>query len=135
MEYFNTFGGNPVSCAIGTEVLRVISEEHLQENALETGNYLKSELKKMQKEFSVIGDVRGQGLFLGIELTDAELNPQTDKAAYLANRMKELGILMSTDGLDANVMKIKPPLVFSRSHADLLLETLQRVFREDKMQL
>jgi 4-aminobutyrate aminotransferase-like enzyme len=135
MEYFNTFGGNPVSCAIGTEVLRVIREEHLQENALETGNYLKAELGKMQKEFPVIGDVRGQGLFLGIELTDGDLNPQTDKAAYLANRMKELGILMSTDGKDVNVIKIKPPLVFSRSHADQLLEALQRVFREDFMQL
>lgn len=135
MEYFNTFGGNPVSCAIGTEVLRVIRDEGLQENALKTGNYLKTELKKMQQEFPVIGDVRGQGLFLGIELTDRELIPQTDKAAYLANRMKELGILMSTDGLDVNVMKIKPPMVFSRSHADILLEALQRVFREDYMQL
>jgi len=135
MEYFNTFGGNPVSCAIGTEVLRVIREEKLQENALVTGNYLKAELKKMQKEFPVIGDVRGKGLFLGIELTDADLNPQTDKAAYLANRMKELGILMSTDGKDINVMKIKPPIVFSLSHADMLLEALQQVFREDFMQL
>jgi 4-aminobutyrate aminotransferase-like enzyme len=135
MEYFNTFGGNPVSCAIGTEVLRVVREEKLQENALAIGNYLKSELRNMQKDFPVIGDVRGQGLFLGIELTDSDLNPQTDKAAYLANRMKELGILMSTDGKDVNVMKIKPPLVFSLEHADQLLHTLQRVFREDFMQL
>jgi 4-aminobutyrate aminotransferase-like enzyme/Ser/Thr protein kinase RdoA (MazF antagonist) len=135
MEYFNTFGGNPVSSAIGTEVLRVIREEGLRENALETGSYLKTELIKMQKEFPVIGDVRGQGLFLGIELCDRELNPQTEKAAYLANRMKELGILMSTDGKDVNVMKIKPPMVFSRGHADQLLEALKRVFREDFMQL
>jgi 4-aminobutyrate aminotransferase-like enzyme len=133
MEYFNTFGGNPVSCAIGTEVLRVIRKESLQENALETGNYLKTELKKMQKEFPIIGDVRGRGLFLGIELTDSDLNPQTDKATYLANRMKELGILMSTDGKDMNVMKIKPPMVFFRRHADQLLEALQRVLREDFM--
>lgn len=135
MEYFNTFGGNPVSCAIGTEVLRVVKEEGLQENALETGFYLKQELHNMQGEFPVIGDVRGKGLFLGIELTDKELNPQTEKAAYLANRMKELGILMSTDGREVNVMKIKPPMVFSRTHADLLLESLQRVLREDFMQL
>ena len=134
MEYFNTFGGNPVSCAIGTEVLRVIREEKLQENALKTGNYLKAELRKMQKEFPVIGDVRGEGLFLGIELTDRDLNPQTEKAAYLANRMKELGILMSTDGKDMNVIKIKPPIVFSKVHADELLRALQRVFREDFMQ-
>jgi 4-aminobutyrate aminotransferase-like enzyme/Ser/Thr protein kinase RdoA (MazF antagonist) len=133
MEYFNTFGGNPVSCAIGTEVLRVIREESLQENALKTGNYLKAELRRMQNEFPVIGDVRGQGLFLGIELTDGELNPQTEKAAYLANRMKELGILMSTDGKNVNVMKIKPPMVFSEDNANQLLEGLQRVFREDFM--
>lgn len=135
MEYFNTFGGNPVSSAIGAEVLRVVREESLQENALKTGNYLKTELREMQREFPVIGDVRGQGLFLGIELTDGELNPQTDKAAYLANRMMELGILMSTDGKDVNVMKIKPPIVFSKKHADQLLESLQLVFRENFMQL
>ena len=135
MEYFNTFGGNPVSCAIGTEVLRVIREEGLQENALAVGNYLKEELTKMQQEFPIIGEVRGQGLFLGIELTDKDLNPQTAKAAYLADRMKELGILMSTDGKDVNVMKIKPPIVFSRSQANILLEALKQVFKEDFMQL
>jgi 4-aminobutyrate aminotransferase-like enzyme/Ser/Thr protein kinase RdoA (MazF antagonist) len=134
MEYFNTFGGNPVSCAIGTEVLRVVRDEKLMENALKTGNYLKKELSKMQKDFPVIGDVRGRGLFLGIELTDPDLHPETEKAAYLANRMKELGILMSTDGKDVNVMKIKPPMVFSRNHADLLLAALHRVFQEDFMQ-
>ena len=89
----------------------------------------------MQQEFPIIGEVRGQGLFLGIELTDKDLNPQTAKAAYLADRMKELGILMSTDGKDVNVMKIKPPIVFSRSHADILLGALKRVFKEDYMQL
>jgi 4-aminobutyrate aminotransferase-like enzyme len=116
-------------------VLRVVRDEKLQENALHTGNYLKAELVNMQKEFPVIGQVRGQGLFLGIELCDRVLNPQTHKAAYLANRMKELGILMSTDGRDVNVMKIKPPMVFYRKHADHLLEALRRVFREDFMQL
>ena len=135
MEYFNTFGGNQVSCAIGAEVLRVVKEEKLQENALSVGNYLKAELTKMQQEFPIIGEVRGQGLFLGIELCDQELNPKTEKAAYLADRMKELGILMSTDGKDVNVMKIKPPIVFSRSQADMLLGALKRVFKEDFMQL
>jgi len=134
MEYFNTFGGNPVSCAIGTEVLRVIKEEGLQEHALRVGDYLKEELTKMQGEFPLIGDVRGQGLFLGIELTGPDMSPQTQKAAYLANRMKQRGILMSTDGKDVNVMKIKPPLVFARKHADQVLENLRRVFREDYMQ-
>ena len=133
MEYFNTFGGNPVSCAIGKEVLHVIMEEKLRENALQVGNYLKSELVKMQREFSIIGDVRGQGLFLGIELADESRNPLTEKAAYLANRMRDLGILMSTDGKDDNVLKIKPPLIFSRENADELLSGLRTVMHEDFM--
>ncbi len=133
MEYFNTFGGNPVSCAIGLEVLRVIREEGLQENALRVGNYLKEKLRELQKEFSVIGDVRGQGLFLGIELADENKNPQGAKAAYLVNRMKELGVLMSTDGPDNNVLKIKPPPVFSLENARELLDKLRMVFNEDFM--
>ncbi len=133
MEYFNTFGGNPVSCAIGNEVLRIIKDERLQENALEIGNYLKTLLNKMKEEFPVIGDIRGQGLFLGIELADQSKNPLTEKAAYLANRMKELGVLMSTDGKDNNVLKIKPPMVFSKENANELLSALRTVFQEDFM--
>jgi 4-aminobutyrate aminotransferase-like enzyme/Ser/Thr protein kinase RdoA (MazF antagonist) len=135
MEYFNTFGGNPVSCAIGKTVLQVVREEGLKENALSTGNYLKDQLSKLQKEFPIIGDVRGQGLFLGFELVDQDLSPQGDKATYLANRMKELGILMSTDGKDNNVLKIKPPLVFSKENADELLRRLETVLSEDFMRL
>lgn len=134
MEYFNTFGGNPVSCAIGKEVLQVIRKEGLQENARIVGSYLKSQLKLLQSEFPVIGDVRGQGLFLGLELTDPQMNPLTQQTAYLARRMMELGILMSTDGRDENVLKIKPPMVFSQAHADRLLSALMTVFREDFMQ-
>ena len=133
MEYFNTFGGNPVSCAIGREVLSVIKDEKLQENALRIGNYLKSELEKLQKDFPVIGDVRGQGLFLGVELCDEHKNPLTEMAAYLVNRMKELGILMSTDGKDDNVLKIKPPMVFSDDNADELLAGLRTILYEDFM--
>ncbi len=133
MEYFNTYGGNPVSCAIGQEVLQVIREESLQENALRVGNYLKSELLKVQEEFEVIGDIRGRGLFLGIELADRTRTPLTEKAAYLVNRMKELGILMSTDGRQNNVLKIKPPMVFSRENADELIMALRTVLEEDFM--
>ena len=82
-----------------------------------------------------MGDIRGQGLFLGIELTNHSMNPLKEKAAHLANRMKELGILMSTDGKDENVLKIKPPLVFSMVHADLLLTNLRKVLNEDFMKL
>lgn len=133
MEYFNTFGGNPVSCAIGREVLRVIKDEKLQQNALKVGNYLKSGLQNLQKDFPVIGEIRGQGLFLGFELADKNKKPLTDKATYLANRMKELGILMSTDGKDNNVLKIKPPIVFSEENAYELLFRLKIVFTEDFM--
>lgn len=133
MEYFNTFGGNPVSCAIGTEVLRVIKHERLQENAMLGGNYLKSGLLNLQKEFPIIGHVRGQGLFLGFELVDQNKNPLAEHATYLANRMKDLGILMSTDGKDHNVLKIKPPMVFSMDNANELISRLKTVLAEDFM--
>ncbi|NPD86839.1 aminotransferase class III-fold pyridoxal phosphate-dependent enzyme, partial [Lentimicrobium sp. L6] len=133
MEYFNTFGGNPVSCAIGREVLRVVKDEKLQQNALEVGEYLKSELEVLSKDFPIIGNVRGQGLFLGFELVDENKNPLPEKAAYLANRMKDLGILMSTDGKDVNVLKIKPPMVFSKENAEELIKRLKVIFTEDFM--
>ena len=133
MEYFNTFGGNPVSCAIATEVLRTVKKEKLQENALKVGEYLKSELTKLSKEFPIIGDVRGQGLFLGIELVDGKLNPLADQTDYLANRMKDHGILMSTDGPDHNVLKIKPPIVFTKENAKELLFYLKKILNEDFM--
>lgn len=133
MEYFNTFGGNPVSCTIANSVLTVVKEEGLQQNALEVGNYLKDGLKVLQKDYPIIGDVRGKGLFLGFELVDARLSPLSAQAKYLANRMKEHGILMSTDGPDNNVLKIKPPMVFNKSQADLLLKYLRKILAEDFM--
>lgn len=135
MEYFNTFGGNPVSCAIMYEVLKVVKEERLQENALEVGNFLKTKLKALSKKFPILSDIRGKGLFLGIELTDQALHPLPEKTAYLANRMRDLGILMSVDGADHNVLKIKPPLVFSIANAEQLLMGLEKILEEDYMQL
>jgi len=135
MEYFNTFGGNPVSCAIATEVLRVVKREQLQENALNVGEFLKSELTVLSKKYTIIGDVRGQGLFLGIELVDANMNPLADQTDYLANRMKDHGILMSTDGPDHNVLKIKPPIVFTKENAIELIFYLKKIFTEDFMQV
>ncbi|MEP0266559.1 aminotransferase class III-fold pyridoxal phosphate-dependent enzyme [Dokdonia sp.] len=135
MEYFNTFGGNPVSCAIATKVLQTVKQEKLQENALEVGNYLKSELTSLAKKFPIIGDVRGQGLFLGVELVDTHKNPLAPQTDYLANRMKDYGILMSTDGPDHNVLKIKPPMVFTKENAEELVSYLGLIFNEDFMQL
>jgi 4-aminobutyrate aminotransferase-like enzyme/Ser/Thr protein kinase RdoA (MazF antagonist) len=133
MEYFNTFGGNPVSCAIGLAVLDVLEDEHLQENALHVGTYLQSRLRDLMMQHPLIGDVRGLGLFIGIELVlnRETLEPAPAQASYVANRMRERGILLSTDGPFHNVLKIKPPLVFSRANADFLIETLDGILRED----
>lgn len=133
MEYFNTFGGNPVSCAIGAEVIRTIKKEKLQENAYNVGTYLKNELKKLSEEFPIIGNVRGQGLFLGIELVNNKLKPLAAQTDYLANRMKEYGILMSTDGPDHNVLKIKPPIVFTKENAEELIFYLRKICNDDFM--
>jgi 4-aminobutyrate aminotransferase-like enzyme len=135
MEYFNTFGGNPVSCAIGAEVLRVVKREKLQAHALEIGTYLKKELRTMALDFSIIGDVRGQGLFLGIELVNGKMEPMAAQTDYLANRMKDHGILMSTDGPDHNVLKIKPPMVFSMENAKELIFYLRKILAEDFMKV
>lgn len=133
MEYFNTFGGNPVSCAIGTAVLRVVKDEKLQQNALEIGAYLKTTLNELAEEFPIIGDVRGQGLFLGIEFVDKEMRPLAAHADYTINRMKDHGILMSTDGPDNNVLKIKPPIVFTKDNAEELIFYLKKILAEDFM--
>jgi len=133
MEFFNTFGGNPVSCAIGSAVLQTVKEEKLQENALKVGAFLKEQLLSLASDFPIIGDVRGQGFFLGIELVDAQKKPLPKQTNYLINRMKSYGILMSSDGLDHNVLKIKPPLVFSKENAIQLLYYLRKVVAEDFM--
>ena len=133
MEYFNTFGGNPVSCAIGTEVLQTVKRDKLQDKALEVGSFIKNELNKLKKDFSIIGDVRGIGFFLGIELVDSQKIPLPKQTSYLVNRMKEQGILMSSDGPDQNVLKIKPPMVFSFVDAKELIRCLKIVLKEDFM--
>ena len=134
MEFFNTFGGNPVSCAIAHEVLEVIEEEKLQENALTIGSFLKSGLRDLAKQHPILGDVRGQGLFLGVEFVDKDLQPLAAEADYVINRMKTYGVLLSTDGPDHNVIKIKPPLVFSMQDAHYFLNHLSLVLLEDYIQ-
>jgi ethanolamine-phosphate phospho-lyase len=132
MEYFNSFGGNPVSCAVGHAVLNVIEEEGLQKNAKDVGFYLKSLLNELKEKYSIIGDVRGFGLFLGIELVrdPQSLEPADKEVDQIVNSMKEKGILISTDGPDHNVLKIKPPLVFTKDNAIQLVETLNGVLNE-----
>ncbi len=133
MEYFNTFGGNPVSCAIGLAVLDVIAEEGLQNNARRVGLHLLTRLRDLATRRPLIGDVRGLGLFLGIELVRdrTTLEPAGEEAGYVANRMRERGVLLSTDGPFHNVLRIKPPLVFTMQDADLLVATLDQALGED----
>jgi 4-aminobutyrate aminotransferase-like enzyme len=137
MEYFNTFGGNPVSCAIGMAVMDVIENEGLQENAIETGGRLLDGLKGLMDKYPLIGDVRGLGLYIGVELvTDREtLNPATGQADYIINRLQDHGILISTDGPLENVLKIKPPIVFSAKNADQFVDVLDKVLKEDCLQI
>ncbi len=131
MEYFNTFGGNPVSCAAGLAVLNVIEEENLQANALATGNLIMDGARDLQEKFEFIGNVRGLGLYIGIELVKdrVTLEPAADEASLIVNRMRDLGILLSTDGPLHNVIKIKPPIVFSHSNVDLFLDRFEQVMQ------
>ena len=135
MEYFNTFGGNPVSCRIGLAVLDVIEEEGLQEHARRVGERLIAGLKGLVERHPIVGDARGTGLFQGIELvTDREsLEPAPRHASHLVERMRDRGILLSTDGPLHNVVKIKPPLVFDEKDADRLVNTLDEVLGEDAL--
>jgi len=120
-EFFSSFGGNPVSCAIGLSVLEVIENEKKQEHALQTGEYFKKQLGSLQMKHKTIGDIRGHGLFLGIEMIDGEGQPNTELAGLLKNRLREQFILVGTDGPYDNVIKIKPPLAFNKSDVDQLV--------------
>ena len=129
MEYFNSFGGNPVSCAIGHAVLDIIEEEELQKNAYKLGNIMLSMLMELKEKHDLIGDVRGKGLFVGIELISdlKSLEPAGDMANHIVDQMKDRGILLSTDGPDHNVIKIKPPMVFNNDNALFLVENLDDI--------
>jgi 4-aminobutyrate aminotransferase-like enzyme/Ser/Thr protein kinase RdoA (MazF antagonist) len=133
MEFFSTYGGNQVSCAAGMAVLDVIKKDELQKNALEIGTYLMQQLESIAETHQSIGDVRGSGLFIGVELVrDREtLEPATKEAKYLIERLRDLGVLLSTDGPYNNVLKIKPPLVFSREDADFMVQALDKILSED----
>jgi len=126
MEWFNTFGGNPVSCAAGMAVLDVIEHEGLLANARTTGGHLLRRFTELALRHHAIGDVRGEGLYLGLDLvTDRTTKtPATTLAADVANRLRERGVLVSTDGPHDNVIKIKPPLVFGIAEANLLCAEL-----------
>lgn len=126
MEFFSSFGGNPVSCEIGNAVLDIIDEEHLQQNAHEVGIYFLTQLNNLKAIYPIIADVRGQGLFIGIELLK-DNQPATEETKRIVEEMKNNQILLSVDGPDNNVIKIKPPIIFEKEHVDFVCHTLKKV--------
>jgi 4-aminobutyrate aminotransferase-like enzyme/Ser/Thr protein kinase RdoA (MazF antagonist) len=132
MEFFSTFGGNPVACAAGLAVLDVLREENLQQNALAVGTEWLSDLWQLQAKHPLIGDVRGLGLFLGIDLVlNRETRaPATRQASYVVNRLREEGILAGTDGPHHNVIKLRPPLCFTLADANQFTSALNSILSE-----
>ena len=123
--YFNTFGGNPVSCAAGLAVLEVMEVEALQQNALKMGNYLHEKLLALRQQVPVLGKPHGSGLLQGIDVLSANGAPDADLAGRVMNHMRQNGVLIGTTGPYNNVLKIRPPLVFNQEHAEILLAVLR----------
>lgn len=130
--YFNTFGGNPVSCAVGMAVLDVLEQENLLDNAVDTGAYLAAGLRELQARHEIIGDIRHKGLFFGVELVQDRdsKEPAATAANKLINEMRQCGVLLGRIGKYDNVLKLRPPLVFSHGNADLLLTTLDECLQK-----
>ncbi|MBI1330249.1 MAG: aminotransferase class III-fold pyridoxal phosphate-dependent enzyme [Alphaproteobacteria bacterium] len=128
-RYFNTFAGNPVSCAAGMAVLDVLTEQKLLENARDVGAYMKAGIAGLAEKHAVIGDVRGAGLFLGVELVNDRKTkePASEVCTRVVNGLREKRVLISSTGPDVNILKIRPPLVFSRANADQFLSALDDV--------
>ncbi|MGE3874835.1 MAG: aminotransferase class III-fold pyridoxal phosphate-dependent enzyme, partial [Parvibaculaceae bacterium] len=126
MEYFNTFGGNPVSCAVGLKVLEIIARDRLRDNAKAVGDYLLARFRDMQERHECIGDVRGMGLFLGLDLVEDRSSKAyaTELANRVVNLAREEGVLIGTDGPYDNVVKMRPAMIFTRREADLLCDVL-----------
>ena len=132
-EFFSSFGGNPVSCTIGKAVLEVMEEEGLQQQALEVGEFLTSELNTIAADSPLIREVRGSGLFLGIEFAQIPGNNATKNALYLCNELRNRGVLTGLDGPGNTVLKIKPPLVFNTTNARQLVEETGKIMRKIKV--
>lgn len=132
MEFFNTFGGNPVSCAIGNAVLGVIHKEGLQAHAQNVGEFMIKKLTELQQHFDLIGDVRGLGLFLGVELVENRQTkePAGQKAKEIVEFCKQHRILLSTEGKFYNIIKIKPPLAFSKKDAEQFIEVFTKALQQ-----
>jgi 4-aminobutyrate aminotransferase-like enzyme/Ser/Thr protein kinase RdoA (MazF antagonist) len=131
-EFFSTFGGSTLSCVIGKEVLDIVDDEGLMENARVVGGYLLERLRALQSAHEIIGDVRGLGLFIGVELVEdrASMKEAPHFAAYVKNRLRELRILIGTEGPADNILKIRPPLTFDREGVDVTVRALEEILGE-----
>ncbi len=129
-RYFNTFAGSPVACAAGMAVLDIIEDEHLMENAHTVGCHLKDGFKILSQQYPELGAVRGEGLFLGVDLvSDKDQSPAPGLAARVVNELRKRRILISASGPHGHVLKIRPPLPFTTEHADLLLAATDDVMK------
>lgn len=130
--YFNTFGGNPVSAAVGKAVLEVCERDGLPRHCQDTGGLLRERLDELGRRHDVIGDVRGHGMFIGVELVEdrESRTPAAGLARRIPDEMKRRGILIGLSGRYGNVLKVRPPLVFAPNHVDVLVDTLDRVLTD-----
>uniref|UniRef100_A0A915KEL4 Uncharacterized protein n=1 Tax=Romanomermis culicivorax TaxID=13658 RepID=A0A915KEL4_ROMCU len=131
MEYFNTFGGNPVSCVAALSVMEVIERENLLQNAILVGDYFLEKLNWLKLRYSIIGDVRGVGLFLGVEFVKdlEQRTPATEDALNIISIMRSKNIILSAEGPDSNIIKIKPPMCFSIENVDHVIKNLDEVLK------
>jgi alanine-glyoxylate transaminase/(R)-3-amino-2-methylpropionate-pyruvate transaminase len=130
--HFNTFGGNPVVCAQGRAVLEVIDREGLQANSLKVGAHLKAGFERLASRHSLIGDIRGLGLMLGVELVKdrATKEPAKEECAAVFEACKDMGLLIGKGGLWGNTLRIKPPMIFTTADADFMLEVLDEALAQ-----
>jgi len=130
--HFNTYGGNPISMTQGLATLEVIDEEGIQEHAKQIGDHLLDRLHELAERHPLIGDVRGKGLMLGVELVkDRQTKePASAEAAELVERAKQRGLLLGKGGLDGNTLRIKPPMCITKDDADFLIDCLDEILAE-----
>ncbi|WP_223567774.1 aspartate aminotransferase family protein [Agrobacterium tumefaciens] len=135
-RYFNTFGGNPVCCAAAHATLSVIEDEGLAENSLNVGNYLQRGLRERTAGLAAVGDIRGAGLFVGLDFVkdSRTREPDGDLGLFVVNALRDRNILISASGVEGNVLKIRPPLPFATEHADIFLDAFEHVIRSTEFQ-
>ena len=135
IEFFSTFGGSDLSCLIANEVLKIVDDENLKSNAKKMGDILINELNKLKFKFPIIGDVRGLGLFLGVEIVNniETKEPDTQKADYICNRLREKNILIGLEGPSENVIKIRPPLCLNKEDVFTFIRAFSEVLSDTSL--